>query len=112
MSKRISTLPHLLPPRGAGESVARWLGDALRASILEGRLRPGARLPATRDLAREYGVARGTVVAVFEELAAQGYLRSAVGSGTFVHATLPGDLSAGSPPVSTVAVSRPRHAAL
>ena len=93
MSKRISTLPHLLPPRGAGESVARWLADGLRASILEGRLRPGARLPATRDLAREYGVARGTAVAVFDELAAQGYLRSVVGSGTFVNDTLPVDLS-------------------
>src|SRR5436190_1345524 len=66
---------------------------ALETAALEGGLRPGARLPATRDLAREYGVARGTAVAVFDELAAQGYLRSVVGSGTFVNDTLPVDLS-------------------
>jgi GntR family transcriptional regulator/MocR family aminotransferase len=111
MSKRISTLPHLLRPRAPGEPVSRWLVDALQASILDGRLRPGARLPATRDLAREYGVARGTVVAVFEELTAQGYLRSAVGSGTYVHDTLPADLSPGSLPAAISSGARPRAAA-
>jgi DNA-binding transcriptional MocR family regulator len=47
---------------GFGNLRQRWLCWALRAEILEGRLRPGARLPATRDLARQYGLARGTIV--------------------------------------------------
>ncbi len=112
MSKRISTLPHVLRPRASGEQVSHWLADALRSSILEGRLRPGARLPATRDLARQYGVARGTAVAVFEDLAAQGYLRSAVGSGTFVNDTLPPDLSPSARPAQAPPTAdRPRRAA-
>jgi GntR family transcriptional regulator/MocR family aminotransferase len=84
MSKRSATLPHTLRPRGDRESVTRWLADALRGAILGGQLRPTARLPSTRDLARQYGVARGTAVAVFETLAAEGYVTAGVGSGTYV----------------------------
>src|SRR2546422_3926527 len=39
------------PPREPGTPATRWLYGALRTVILEGRLAPGARLPATRDLA-------------------------------------------------------------
>jgi GntR family transcriptional regulator/MocR family aminotransferase len=63
--------------------------DALRDAILEGRLGPGSRLPATRDLARQLGVARGTVVVAYEQLTAEGYLRGERGAGTFVVETLP-----------------------
>ncbi|MDC3955529.1 PLP-dependent aminotransferase family protein [Polyangium jinanense] len=63
--------------------------DALRGAILEGRLRPGARLPSTRDLAEQLGVARGTVVAAFGQLAAEGYIVGRHGSGTFVSSDLP-----------------------
>jgi len=58
--------------------------EGVRAAILEGRLRGGARLPASRDLARQHGLARGTAVAAFTQLQAEGYVRSTVGSGTFV----------------------------
>src|SRR4029450_6702696 len=54
-----------------------------------GRLAPGARLPATRVLARDLGAARNTVVAAFEQLVAEGYLTSRVGDGTRVGAALP-----------------------
>jgi GntR family transcriptional regulator/MocR family aminotransferase len=64
----------------------------LRAAILEGRLRPGARLPATRELAREYGLSRGTVVSAFEQLKAEGYVTGSVGSGTYVNRILPDGL--------------------
>jgi GntR family transcriptional regulator/MocR family aminotransferase len=57
---------------------------ALREAILQGRLRPGLRLPATRVLARDLRIARNTVVAVFEQLVAEGYLEARVGSGTVV----------------------------
>jgi GntR family transcriptional regulator / MocR family aminotransferase len=60
--------------------------------VLDGRFGPGMRLPATRDLARQYGLARGTIVAAFEHLRAEGYLEGRVGSGTFVRRVLPDDL--------------------
>jgi GntR family transcriptional regulator/MocR family aminotransferase len=69
--------------------LGRWLYDGLRSLILESRLKPGHRLPSTRDLARLYSVSRGIVVAVFEQLLAEGYLTSKVGSGTVVNKTFP-----------------------
>jgi GntR family transcriptional regulator/MocR family aminotransferase len=92
MPKRATSLPLTLPPRPAGSPATRWLCDALRAEILEGRLRPGARLTATRDLAAQYGLSRGTVVNVFDQLGAEGYLTGSVGSGTCVNAVLPDEL--------------------
>src|SRR5919202_5146658 len=92
MPKRTTALALALPPREAGTPPSRWLYFALRAEILEGRLRPGARLPATRDLGREYGLSRGTVVSAFEQLKSEGYLKGVVGSGTYVSHTLPDDL--------------------
>ena len=93
MPKRATTLPLTLAPRPAGaQRPTRWLFDALRAEILEGRLHPGARLPATRDLAAQYRISRGTVVDAFERLRAEGYLVGSVGSGTRVNTVLPEDL--------------------
>lgn len=92
MPKRIGTFALTLPPREPRTPAYRWLGDALRTEILEGRLRPAVRLPATRDLARQYGLSRGTIVNAFEELKAEGYLRGSVGSGTYVSKVVPDDL--------------------
>src|SRR5215831_11648266 len=58
-------------------------------AILDGRLRPGTRLPATRDFARQYDVSRGVVVDVFEQLSLDGYVSSHVGAGTWVNRRLP-----------------------
>ena len=69
----------------------QWLYQEIRAAILNGRLRRGARLPATRDLAKRYDVSRGTVVTAFEQLGAEGYLDGRVGDGTYVSARLPED---------------------
>jgi GntR family transcriptional regulator/MocR family aminotransferase len=49
----------------------------------------GSRLPATRDLAIQLEVARGTVVAAYDQLAAEGYVRGQRGAGTFVCDSLP-----------------------
>lgn len=92
MPKRSTALPLVLPPRPAGVPATQWLRGALRTEILEGRLRPGARLPATRDLARQYAVARGTIVSVFEALQAEGFLVGTVGSGTRVNEEIPARL--------------------
>jgi GntR family transcriptional regulator/MocR family aminotransferase len=70
----------------------RWLAGALRAAILEGRVKPGTRLPSTRFLAGRFGLSRGTVVTAFDELTAEGYLEGTIGSGTFVNRVLPEDL--------------------
>src|SRR5579864_3656160 len=92
MPKQTTHLPLILPPREPGQPAGRWLVAGVRAAILEGRLRPGARLPSTRDLARHHGLSRGTVVSAFEQLAAEGYVEARVGSGTRVTAVLPDSL--------------------
>ncbi|MEO8139338.1 MAG: PLP-dependent aminotransferase family protein [Gemmatimonadota bacterium] len=92
MPKRTTTLELVLPAREPGVSAARWLVGSLRAEILGGRLRPGSRLPATRDLARQYGLSRGTLVSAFERLKSEGYIEGSIGSGTFVSEVLPDDL--------------------
>ncbi|HEX3350278.1 MAG TPA: PLP-dependent aminotransferase family protein [Acetobacteraceae bacterium] len=63
--------------------------ERLRQGIMSGTLPPGARLPPTRHLSEELGVARQTVVLAYERLAAEGYITARVGSGTFVAADLP-----------------------
>lgn len=90
--KRATSIQLALPARDLREPVNRWLYAAMRGEILGGRLRPGARLPATRDLAGQYGVARGTAVAAYEQLMAEGYVEAGVGSGTYVSRVLPDDL--------------------
>ncbi len=64
----------------------------MRGAILDGRLRRGTRLPTTGDLARQHRIARGTAVAVFEQLQAEGYVQSRVGAGSWVSDQLPEDL--------------------
>lgn len=67
----------------------RQLYNQLRTQILEGVLAPGSRLPATRVLAEELGVARVTVKQAYEQLSAEGYVTSRPGAGTFVVDNLP-----------------------
>lgn len=67
----------------------RQIAESLRAEILRGRLRAGDRLPGTRTLARALGVQRLTVVAAFEELAAEGWVVNIRARGAFVPAVLP-----------------------
>jgi GntR family transcriptional regulator/MocR family aminotransferase len=66
----------------------------LRAAILDGRLRVGDALPATRELARRLDVARNTVAVAYDRLTSEGFLTSRVGAGTFVHASGPASRSA------------------
>lgn len=107
MGKRTATFTLALPPRDAATPPSRWLCSALRAEILGGRLRPGARLPATRDLARQYGLSRGTIVSAFEQLKSEGYVEGSVGSGTYVSRVLPDDLLQVAREVSPQPTARP-----
>src|SRR5437879_12313128 len=92
MTKKSTGFDLALPARDEKIPSYLWLYGALRAEILEGRLRPGARLPATRDLAKQYALSRGTIVNAFEQLHSEGYVEGTVGSGTFVSKVLPEDL--------------------
>lgn len=92
MTKQASSFALALPARDGTVPAARWLCTALRDEILEGRLRPGSRLPSSRDLARQHGLSRGTVVNAFEQLRSEGYVQGTTGSGTHVSAVLPDDL--------------------
>ena len=56
----------------------------LRAAIAGGQLGAGVRVPPSRRLAGELGLARNTVAAAYEQLVADGYLIGAKGAGTFV----------------------------
>jgi GntR family transcriptional regulator/MocR family aminotransferase len=60
------------------------LEQALRLAVQEGRLGAGARLPASRTLAAEFGLSRGTVTAAYAQLVAEGFLVALTGSGTVV----------------------------
>lgn len=54
----------------------RRLYQALRVAILDGRLRPGAMLPASRVLAQDLGIARNTALHAYEQLVAEGYVQT------------------------------------
>ena len=77
----------LLPAASApARARGRSLQAALREAVRSGRLAPGTRLPSSRDLAADLGVSRGLVTDAYEQLTAEGYLRSGRGSGTWVGA--------------------------
>src|SRR5687768_2921716 len=72
---------HLEP---AGPGLRRGLTDALREAARTGRLAPGTRLPSSRSLAADLGIARNTVADAYAELVAEGWLTARQGSGTRV----------------------------
>jgi len=92
MPKQATTLPLSVRLPASGTPLYRWFYEELRAAILEGRLKPGARLPATRDLAEQHRLSRATVVSAFEQLKSEGYVEGKVGAGTYVSQVLPDEL--------------------
>jgi GntR family transcriptional regulator / MocR family aminotransferase len=87
--------------------------ERLRQGILAGTLPSGSRLPPTRALAGELGVARQTVVLAYERLAAEGYVRARTGSGTYVASDLPDAApNPGSPPQTSANALSARGARL
>jgi GntR family transcriptional regulator / MocR family aminotransferase len=67
-----------------GHRVRLGLETALRDAVRAGRLGPGTRLPSSRALAADLGVARNTVAEVYSQLVAEGWLTARTGSGTSV----------------------------
>jgi GntR family transcriptional regulator / MocR family aminotransferase len=70
--------------RGSPEYDHRQLYSILQTGIRDAVLAAGSRLPPTRLLAQALGIARNTVVHVYEQLALEGYVQAGVGRGTFV----------------------------
>jgi GntR family transcriptional regulator / MocR family aminotransferase len=68
--------------RARGLGLRAALEDALRAEARDGRLAAGTRLPSSRVLAADLGIARNTVAEAYALLTAEGWLTARQGSGT------------------------------
>ncbi|MFF3616846.1 PLP-dependent aminotransferase family protein [Streptomyces sp. NPDC002580] len=84
MARTWATLGVDLHVEPAGPGVRRGLTEALREAVRSGRLAPGTRLPSSRSLAADLGVARNTVADAYADLVAEGWLTARQGSGTQV----------------------------
>ncbi|VVQ18396.1 HTH-type transcriptional regulatory protein GabR [Pseudomonas fluorescens] len=94
MTHQINNLSPLDP--ASPEPIYRQIYWRLRSAITDGSLSPGERIPAARALAKELGLARGTIDTAYSLLTAEGYIQSRGQAGTVV---APGiDVSALSPP--------------
>ncbi len=63
--------------------ITSQLTQQLREAILCGKIEAGQKMPPTRQLAKELGISRNSIVQVYEQLLAEGFLTSRVGSGTY-----------------------------
>jgi GntR family transcriptional regulator/MocR family aminotransferase len=90
-------------PRGLRAQIE----DGLREAVRSGRLVPGTRLPSSRALASDLDVTRGVVVDAYEQLAAEGYVTTVLGSGTTVNdvGAAEGDAAPGTPAGSAPATT-------
>lgn len=70
--------------RESSRTLQSQIFDLIRTAVLSGQLAAGYRLPSTRALSEQWEVSRTTVVNVFEQLIAEGYLVAKSGSGTLV----------------------------
>ncbi|GGX67602.1 MocR-like pyridoxine biosynthesis transcription factor PdxR [Streptomyces anandii] len=102
MAKTWATLGVDLHLQPAGPGVRRGLTGALREAVRTGRLAPGTRLPSSRTLAADLGIARNTVADAYADLVAEGWLTARQGSGTRV-----ADRAPAAPPAEA---ARPRRA--
>jgi GntR family transcriptional regulator / MocR family aminotransferase len=80
------------PPLRAAGPMYRELYRRFREGIISGEMRPGHRLPSSRVLAAQLGVARNTILLAYHELEDEGYLETKRGSGHYVADLLPAAL--------------------
>jgi GntR family transcriptional regulator/MocR family aminotransferase len=93
----------------AADPLGARLTRLLRRAILERVLPPAARLPSTRALAAALGIARNSVVPVYEQLRAEGFVVAGQGSGTYACRIAPEALPS---PAHAPEPARPRAAPL
>ena len=86
-------------------AIHQQLYDRIRTAIDDGRLTPGERLPSTRSLAVQLGLARGTVDVAYARLASEGYLTGRGQGGTIVSLALRRHVRPARPAASTPALA-------
>jgi GntR family transcriptional regulator/MocR family aminotransferase len=84
----------------AGQRSKTGLEQALRAAVRREQLTAGARLPSSRQLAEDLGLARNTVAEAYGQLIAEGWLTARHGAGTWVAERTPVSVTA-EPPART-----------
>jgi len=70
--------------RASRTPLSRQIYVQVRSAVLSGALGAGTRMPSSRAMAAQLGVARTSVVFAYEQLLAEGYVESRHGSGTFI----------------------------
>ena len=68
----------------AAKPLYRQICQQIREAVLNGMLKHGDRMPATRMLAKDLQISRNSVVQAFEQLTLEGYLNSKTGAGTYI----------------------------
>ena len=77
-------LPDVTLAKDSVEPIYQQIARHFRAQIESGRLAPGDRLPPTRDMARQLGIGRSSVVSAYAQLQAEGLIAAHAGGGTYV----------------------------
>jgi DNA-binding transcriptional MocR family regulator len=80
----VNDVPPMVLDRASGTPLSVQLADGLRAAAAGGTLRPGDRLPSTRELAGALRVSRTVTAAAYDQLLAEGWAEGRRGVGTFV----------------------------
>jgi GntR family transcriptional regulator/MocR family aminotransferase len=89
-ARRVGSAPLLIAlDRRTQTPLQRQVYASIRQAILDGRLPPGTRLPASRTLAGDLGISRTTVVLAYESLLAEGYITGRGSAGSFVASLRP-----------------------
>jgi GntR family transcriptional regulator / MocR family aminotransferase len=101
--------PLALVPR-AKSPLYRQAYDWFRQAILDGRLRPGQRVPSTRNLAADLKISRIPVLAAYEQLQAEGYFETFTGAGTCVARSIPDEISKAAPSTTAATPQRASRA--
>src|ERR1700734_4451647 len=103
-----SFLPPIALDRKSKIAMYRQLYDWFRHAITSNQLRPGQRVPSTRNLATELKISRIPVLAAYEQLLAEGYLETFTGAGTCVAKSIRDE--AARPPITKVGTTSLREA--
>ncbi len=83
--------------KGSAVTIHKQLYDRIRLAIADGQLPPGARLPSTRSLAAQLGVARGTIDVAYARLTGEGYIIGHGQGGTIVSPAIRADAAVPQP---------------
>ena len=95
-----------IPISRQGEPLFRQVYRGIRQAALSGALRPGERLPSTRDMAEQLGVSRTVVLLAYDHLLAEGFVTGRGGSGTFVSSGMARNVAPSNRGVARVQLSR------